>query len=158
MPIAPLDKFGLPPAGTEVCTVDELADAYAGATAGHRRDLFNGFVEWRRLILAKNLPLQVFVGGSFTTSKERPGDVDVALKVWLPPPTRETLRALKALKELVHPDIAKARYSVDAHLFHDPLQDDETDMEKFLRRLRPEDAQRHGVPWDHVRGIYRVMP
>lgn len=158
MPIPPLDQHGLLPIGVHLCTVDEIARAFGGATDGHRRDLFNGFVEWRGLIVRKNLPFELHVDGSFTTNKARPSDVDVALRLPLPQPTRENLRTLASLDELLNPEIAKTRYHVDPHVFHMPLADDETDMVRFFCTMKPEAARRHRVPPTHIRGILRVMP
>lgn len=155
MPIPLLDPHGLLPLGVHDCTVDEIGERFGGSNDGPRRDLFNGFLRWRGLLLRRNLPVEIFVDGSFTTSKDYPGDVDVALR--LPAPTRELARALREADDLLNPAKTKPTYSVDVHVFSDGVDEPASgNLVRFYSMMRPEDARRHGVPGNHVRGILRV--
>lgn len=67
------------PMGRWVCSVDDVADAFVASMASstRRADLWR---DWSRLLVAlRRLPISVpacWIGGSFTTDKASPGDVD----------------------------------------------------------------------------------
>lgn len=157
MPIPPLDPFGLLPVGVYDCTVDEISERFGGASDSHRRDLFNGFYRWRSLLVRRNLPFELHVDGSFTTSADQPKDVDVAIR--LPPSTRALRKAIAQARDLLDPDLTKPQFYVDPWYFFETEDGpDPVDYVRLFCGMRPEDAQEHGVPADHIRGILRVCP
>jgi hypothetical protein len=79
MPIPPVDKTtGYLPAGDHVATLEEVKDRFASNTK--RRALFLG-LEYVVAELRDRGVLRIWIGGSYVTDKERPGDVDVIYEV-----------------------------------------------------------------------------
>lgn len=80
MPIPALDAHGLLPVGLHDCTIDEVEERFGQFTRSDRRvalmkQLRAYCGELRRVVQASFL----VVDGSFVTSKDEPGDVDILL-------------------------------------------------------------------------------
>jgi hypothetical protein len=81
MPIPEFDdQTGYLPAGDHGASLDEMEQRFCGTY--RRRQIFTGL---KRVVeqLEANGVETIWIGGSFVTDKERPGDVDV---VYVPPP------------------------------------------------------------------------
>ena len=77
MPPPPLDARGLLPVGRHVCTLDEIHAAFCWDA--HRLSLWNGLIEFLKVLTRESMVFPIGVDGSFTTDKERPADIDVVL-------------------------------------------------------------------------------
>lgn len=80
MPIPPLDNDGLLPVGVHLCTIEEVAATFGRFERSDRRIQLVGrlkryFAELQSVDLVKFLILD----GSFVTSREEPGDIDILL-------------------------------------------------------------------------------
>ncbi len=67
------------PVGVHECAEPEFAERFVGdyPASQSRRLIWQGFARLRREAVEQNIAGHQWVAGSFTTSKENPGDVDV---------------------------------------------------------------------------------
>lgn len=80
MPIPDLNEHGFLPEGIHDCTLEEIGARFGRFQSSDRRvhlfkKLCELFVEERRAGMA----IEIFVDGSFTTSKPEPGDIDLVI-------------------------------------------------------------------------------
>lgn len=80
MPIPDLNEHGFLPEGIHDCTLEEIGARFGRFQSSDRRirlfeKLRELFVEERRAGLA----IEIYVDGSFTTSKTEPGDIDLVI-------------------------------------------------------------------------------
>lgn len=72
--IPALDKNGRLPPGRHEATLEELQDMFV--YNAKRREIFEGLLKLVAVLRSVNV-YTIYIDGSFATSKERPGDVDV---------------------------------------------------------------------------------
>jgi hypothetical protein len=150
MAIPNLEGSGLLPAGEHVCDLDEVEGMFAHNA--RRADLFRQLRPFRVMLEAQGLgQLPLYVDGSFSTSKDHPGDIDVVLD--LTDATDEQEGSAFRLFALSHSQI-KEEFSVDFYLFH-PIA--EKDLRAFFQYVRIEVLNARGLPPETRKGILRVV-
>lgn len=78
--IPQLNEHGLLPTGVHPCTLDELEQRFDGGGFGtHRYNLILKLRRYVPLVKASNLVAWLGIDGSFVTSKDQPGDIDILL-------------------------------------------------------------------------------
>lgn len=82
MPIPELNDFGLLPVGDFVCSINEIRLVFGEILDKERRKCFCDELEdLISEISPLNIAIESIINGSFTTSKESPGDIDVFLVI-----------------------------------------------------------------------------
>lgn len=82
MPIPQLNGDGVLPEGVHDCTLEEIAVAFCGERhSQRRRDLFVELERYVRQLREWGWVREIHVDGSFVTSKELPGDIDLAISL-----------------------------------------------------------------------------
>ncbi len=95
MPIPELNDFGLLPVGEYVCTTEEIRFAFGDIfDKEHRQRFCDELEDLISEILPLNIAIELIINGSFTTSKERPEDIDVFLVIKDDVSTLEAARLL----------------------------------------------------------------
>lgn len=79
MAIPEFTELGLLPAGLHDCTLDELQRRFDGGFASHRYRLFQRLRSYLLRVKDCGLVAWVAVDGSFVTTKEAPGDIDLVV-------------------------------------------------------------------------------
>lgn len=79
MAIPEFTEIGLLPSGVHTCTLDELQDRFDGGFASHRYKLFLRLRAYLQRVKGTGLAAWVAVDGSFVTTKEAPGDIDLVV-------------------------------------------------------------------------------
>jgi hypothetical protein len=79
MAIPEFTEIGLLPAGVHTCTLDELQERFDGGFASHRYKLFLRLRAYLQRVKGTGLVAWVAVDGSFVTTKEQPGDIDLVV-------------------------------------------------------------------------------
>ena len=82
MPIPPLDKDGLLPAGVHECTLEEIGKRFGCFQSSDQRPrLFVKLEAFLREARASKAARAILVDGSFVTGKARPNDIDLIIVV-----------------------------------------------------------------------------
>ena len=102
MPIPEFEESGLLPLGDHEATLAEIRDRFCWNY--RRKEIYSG-LEYVTDELISHDVKNIWVDGSFTTSQERPGDVDVAYEIpvdsdpwewgWLSPARRRDLKKIR---------------------------------------------------------------
>ena len=77
MAIPEFTEVVLLPPGLHTCTLDELQRRFDGGFASHRYKLFHRLRSYLQRVKDCGLVAWVAVDGSFVTTKETPGDIDL---------------------------------------------------------------------------------
>ena len=113
MPIPAFTDHGLLPTGLHECTVAEIRERFGGSGYGAgRHELMARLEDYVRDLRTTQLVAWVIVDGSFVTSKEVPGDIDLLVVL---PKDHDMQRELRPFEEnpLSRRWVAK-RYQFDA--------------------------------------------
>lgn len=151
MAIPALTADGYLPAGEFDCDLTEVETVFG--VNDHRADLlgkFRDFLTWLRDDHGIDLPY--FVDGSYTTSKDMPGDIDCVLDL-----TNATQLQIGAALTLFHlrQDEIKRNFKVDFWFYH---PDADKDLRQFFQYVRVEELQQRQLPPETRKGILRVQP
>jgi hypothetical protein len=111
----------------------------------HRNRLIANLKDLLAVLRGQGFAGAVYVGGSFITAKEEPGDVDIVLDCAGMPARKWRLFARLFLRSR---DIWKSELGVDLYLSHPSFQRDIRDL---FRYARGDDAERSGA--DGTRGL-----
>ena len=137
MPINYTDRGYLYPPDRQNLSIDDLqkhfVDDFPDSTT--RKDLFEGYIKYNQAFRKEVTPeMTQWIGGSFTTKKRNPKDIDVVTII-----PYEVFEEKKALIEDKFRKISKQKYGVDA----------------YIVSAYPEDHEKHGltqgilVYWDN---------
>jgi hypothetical protein len=152
MPIPALNSHGLLPKGIHDCTMPEIASLFSSADSRHKRArLFKNleaFIAWIRPVKCFKC---IYVDGSFVTTKEIPGDIDLVLE--LPPPDPALATRLQKMKLF---DQAYVHKTFELHVFLYVAGFPGNDLRAFFQYLRPEEARMRGLQAGETKGILRV--
>lgn len=149
--IPELDKHGLLPPGVWPCTLAEVSNRFA--TSPHRRHLWRGL----RRFIRSQLPavpgvVSLYLDGSYTTSEERPNDIDVVADLVGVDHVEALLQVFRA--SLIRAQF-KHRFGVDFWLRHPDLP---ADPAATFQQVGPPRAAQLGLHPDHPKGILKVRP
>jgi hypothetical protein len=79
-----LMTHGVLPVGEHHCTLLEIYNLYAKQmpNAAHRKALFKGFIDWMNSLIKYDITeCRLLFDGSYTSTKELPNDIDIAILV-----------------------------------------------------------------------------
>jgi len=80
MPIPPLDQTGVLPPGIHDCTLDDLSRVFGRFSFSDRRIRLTGRLkDYVTELSATGIAKCIYVDGSYVTSKDEPGDIDLLL-------------------------------------------------------------------------------
>lgn len=146
MPIPSLDPdYGYLPPGEHWCSLREIHDTY-----GHnyqRQALLYSFEDYLELRVPKDFSVEIFVGGSFVTSKPHPNDIDATMKFKSEEPN--IYERLCAQKIIVNREPDKEQFKVDIHFGESSVQ--------TLKNIRLEERIRFDHPPTAPKGLLRLQ-
>jgi predicted nucleotidyltransferase len=148
MPVPQLTKAGLLPVGIHDASLSEIEQAF-GLVNDPRIELFKNLKAFcEELAVFGSLIKQIFVDGSFVTSKPVPGDIDLVVVH-----DEDDFLALDdhPNAEFLYEDRAFARYKFD--LF---VECDADTMVRTFQKVSTEFALENGLAAGHPKGILRV--
>ena len=164
-----LNKFGYLPCGTHQSSLEAVQKVFGGGSP-RREKLWAGFLRFVESIKSTEAFQAIEIGGSFLTSANEPGDIDVALELRrVQPPLDSALAVLTNKKR----DQIKDEYGVQVvvkELNSEPYRPHvpadftfATNRLPLFRLLRREDrlrvgqAERRYIPYDEeYRGVIRI--
>jgi hypothetical protein len=148
MPIPPLTKHGVLPAGIHPCTVHEAKRFAADGRRAQIWKKFNSFIGWIK-------PWGVFrvyyIDGSFVTDKPDPRDIDVVLE--LPAPKSGVLHAFDL--RLLDQAYIKSKYMVHLWFWFHGAQN-VNDFRLFFQYVRLGEARQRGLQPNDKKGILKL--
>lgn len=149
MPIPALTEAGYLPSGEFQCSRTELKATFG---VNDRRALLlaklDAFLEW--LHETHNLCLPYFVDGSYTTSKEHPGDIDFVID--LTGATQDQIGTTLQLWAFHRAEI-KRDFEIDFWYFHPEAP---KDLRLFFQYVRIEELHQRQLPPETRKGILRI--
>lgn len=148
VPIPPLEPTGLLPPGIHDATLDEIQGMF-GSANDTRTAIMAGLSELVVLVRAAIVIRELYIDGSFITSKAVPGDVDVV--AMFQPSDFLAFATSPHATLLVNRGAVKSKYKVDLL-----LGPNMGGMVTFFQGLRPERALELRVSATHKKGILRV--
>jgi hypothetical protein len=158
VPIPQLEH-GMLPAGIHDCSLDELAMTFGqGRSSTRRAELWARFTNYCSWLASMSVFSTIYVDGSFTTAVEEPGDVDIVVATELDPvglaaAFRDKPDAIK----VIIAEYTKPTFGVHAFVAFGSPPIGSTNFVDFFQTVRPETAQKRGLPRDYRKGLLRVQ-
>ncbi len=79
LPIPTFNELGLLPPGIHACSLDDVAERFGGGFGSHRYNMVLKLRRYVVLVRSTGLVAWLAIDGSFVTSKDQPGDIDLVV-------------------------------------------------------------------------------
>lgn len=149
MPIPGFDRFGFLPDGVHHCTLEEVETSLAwNAQRSRLTKSLREFIEHELSTRFADLPPLV-LDGSYVTSKEVPGDINLVLELH----GFSDQMKMQAIDLCQRCPIIMERYNID---MKPALQKPGNDFVAYYRRLDPRKAIEMNLFHGHTKGLLRI--
>lgn len=151
MPIPLLNSNGLLPDGTHECTVEEMTRTF-GLQNPRREDMCGRLIEYFSDARRSRCPAVPYIGGSFVSAKDAPGDVDVALDCSF----IDNWHKNPIIARLANQEAALSCFGIHIFVVPQLINSKSKDVRETFRRVGPIEAISLGIPPGTRKGLLRI--
>lgn len=147
MPIPSLTTYGFLPVGIHECTLEEIGSEFGQFRSSNRRcELYDKLIDFLAEAHAAGQIMAVIVNGSFVSSKEEPGDIDLIVILSASHDFSAQIRPFEY--NILSRRQVRKRYGLDVLV----AQTGQTELDEYIEFF----AQVRGAP-DQTKGMLKVV-
>lgn len=148
MPIPDWTAQGLLPPGVHLATLAEIEMRYCWNA--HRRGVWQDGMRFLRELIGRNLSYPIYIGGSFTTDKPDPPDLDVVLDLTLADDYHQFLAAGMFRRE-------RSQIKTDYRVDFCPNLPGNNDFSSYFQYVGEKTATIKGLKATDRKGVLRIQ-